>query len=260
MDDSILSPPLTDPLTRTNLASLQNYRLCRSDATDDDPPISDLTFHLSEFWATFLFAIVEAFALVCTPKSMLNIYENPLMLKLVLFFNIVATFVPALMVTINLELYEIISHELEYLNEITMSFVDLVLLWSLVRRIGEDGSSGGSSEGTFGRDARASLVMTLVAMLVAIIQLGVYNGMGRTPDGDMVGEAAAHYLEFLFSIISSLITFWFTMDNKFIADKEVGQILYGRHQDCRLCADQSIQYIRSYSGTNVPTYSQITGP
>ena len=102
--------------------------------------------------------------------------------------------------------------------------------------------------------------MTLVAMLVALIQLGVYNGMGRTPDGDMVGEAAAHYLEFLFSIISSLITFWFTMDNKFIADKEVGQILYGRHQDCRLCADQSIQYIRSYSGTNVPTYSQITGP
>ena len=242
-----------------------NYRLNRGDASEDDPslcPITDKTFHLTEFWATFIFAIVEAFALVCTPKSLLNIYENPLVLKLVLFFNIVATLVPAMMVTINLELYEIISHELEYINEITMSFVDLVLLWSLCRRIGQDEvstgpklSSGFQSQdepGVGGSDVRTSFVLAAVAAAVAVVQLGVYNGMGRTEDGDMVGEAAAHYLEFIFSIISSLITFWFTMDNKFIADKEIGQILYGNHQDCRLCADQSIQYIRSYSGQSTP--------
>ena len=181
-----------------------NYRLNRGDATDDDPPITDLTFHLTEFWATFVFAMVEAFALVCTPKSLVNIYENPLVLKLVLFFNIVATLVPALMVTINLGLYEIISHELEYVNEITMSFVDLVLLWSLCRRLGQ--SEGSVGIGGTTNDARASLVMAFVATCVAVLQLGVYNGLGRTADGDMVGEAAAHYLEFVFSIISSLIT------------------------------------------------------
>ena len=243
-----------------------NYRLNRDDASEDDPPITDKTFHLVEFWATFIFAIVEAFALVCTPKSLLNIYENPLVLKLVLFFNIVATLAPAMLVTINLELYEILSHELEYINEITMSFVDLVLLWSLCRRLGQDeiltgpkllSSSQGQDDLGVGSDARTSFVLAVVAASVAVVQLGVYNGMGRTEDGDMVGEAAAHYLEFVFSIISSLITFWFTMDNKFIADKEIGQILYGNHQDCRLCADQSIQYIRSYSGQSIPqTYMQ----
>ena len=56
--------------------------------------------------------------------------------------------------------------------------------------------------------------MAGIASIVALVQLAVYNGMGKDGNGDMVGEVAAHYLEFTFGIISSLIAFWFVMDNK----------------------------------------------
>lgn len=66
-----------------------------------------------------------------------------------------------------------------------MSFVDLVLLWSLCRF-----------------EVGTSLAMTGIASMVAIVQLAVYNLMGVTEDGDKIGEVPAHYLEFTFEIMS----------------------------------------------------------
>ena len=149
-----------------------------------------------EFWGTFVFACVECISLTSTPKSILNIYDNPLALRLVLFFNIVAAFLPAILITLNYEYFEILSHEIEYCNELTMSFVDIVLLWSLCQF------------------KKKTTIMAGLAGVVALVQLGVYNGMGRDEDGDMRGEVPAHYCEFVFNIISSLITFVFVMDNK----------------------------------------------
>jgi hypothetical protein len=154
-------------------------------------------FHILEFWGTFVFSVVTCISLTSTPKSILNIYDNPLTLRLVLFFNIVAASLPAALVSLNYEYFEIISHEIEYLNELTMSFVDLVLLWSLCK------IEGGPS-----------VLMACIACLVALIQLVIYNGLGITEDGDVVGEVPAHFLEFSFGIVSSLIAFWFCMDNK----------------------------------------------
>ena len=51
------------------------------------PVVSEKTFHLLEFWATFVFAIVECISLTSTPKSLLTIYDSPIVLRLVLFFN-----------------------------------------------------------------------------------------------------------------------------------------------------------------------------
>lgn len=110
-----------------------------------------------------------------------------------------------------------------------MSFVDLVLLWSLCRI-----------------DQGTSLIMAGIASLVALIQLTVYNSMGKDEDGDMIGEVPAHYLEFSFGIISSLIAFWFCMDNKFVCGKEIGQILYGTHRDCNICVANSNEYSGTY--------------
>lgn len=198
------------------------------------PVVSELTYHLVEFWATFGFAVVECCSLVATgsPKSLVQIYRNPLVLKLVLFFNIVATWVPAVLVTLNREVFEITSHEIEYLNELTMTFVDMVLLWSLLRL-----------------DAQSVLgqfILTCMAGFVALFQLGVYNLMGRRADGDMQGEVPAHYFEFGFEIISSMIAFWFCMDNKRVAEQEIGLILYGSHADCQICDAKSNEFTATY--------------
>ena len=195
----------------------------------ENPPISERAFHLLEFWATFCFAIVTCISLTSTPKSILNIYNNPMTLRLVLFFNIVASSMPAMLMSLNTEYFEVLSHQIEYLNELTMSFIDLVLLWSLCKFEG------------------ANAIMAVIASVVACIQLAIYNGMGRTDDGEMIGEVPAHFLEFTFGIISSLIGFAFCMDNKFVCKKEIGQILYGTHIDCTICRASS----REYSGTYV---------
>ena len=71
---------------------------------------------------------------------------------------------------------------------------------------------------------------------IVLIQLSVYNGMGRTPSGGKRGEVPAHYCEFLFEILSSMITCWFAMDNMFTADEELSTILFGNHADCKICA------------------------
>mmetsp|Transcript_15376 Transcript_15376/g.30833 ORF Transcript_15376/g.30833 Transcript_15376/m.30833 type:complete len:446 (+) Transcript_15376:46-1383(+) len=312
-------------------------------------PVSPYTFHMIEFTATFIFAVIQAFALLYTPKSLLNIYDNPFTLKLVLFFAIVVSFVPTLLVWCNLERFEIPSHEVEYGNELTMSFVDLVLLGSLVRQqldedgvvvaespyptsrstsptrkslsparkaseiamaaaaappgkgpsagygsIGDDDSGhlrsslevdqtlqekgelrgpsltstesfslGNEPSVSVARDAlrgmcqaegSGSLLMVVVAALIAVTQMFIYNGLGTTASGDKVGERLAHYCEFAFEIISALITFWFCVDNKFLADREIDQIMYGDHRDCAVCHSKSIEMtsLATSSASQVP--------
>lgn len=211
---------------------------------EGDPPVSEKCFHLIEFWATFVFAVVECVSLISTPKSLFIIYDNPLALRLVLFFNIVASSLPAVLISLNYEYFEILSHQVEYVNELTLSFVDVVLLWSL-----------------FKVDDRAtpSLPMAVIASVVSLVQLAVYNGMGRTADGDMVGEVPAHYLEFSFGIISSVICGSFCLDNKFVCGKEIGEILYGTHRDCDICVANLNDYEGTYlkSRPNMLRYGSI---
>jgi len=304
---------------------------------------SDLIFHRLEFWATFLFALVTAFALMYTPKAQNNIYDKPLLLKLVLLCEICFAAVPAALVTVNLERYEMPCHELEYVNELTISFVDIILLASLLRLPPEDDENGddddlGDLEAAVGknpfhlprrrslsdddaaechhqglqggqeqlrleedddeeeedppthpedsdaavaakakkdngekqkkvtivaglettglfppsrRTSEASLPMQkddddaplnpspplsrskipFVGSVVAGIQLVIYNSY---PWYDHA-ERTAHFFEFAFGILSSFVTFWFCMDNRFEAEKEIMLILYGNHRDCENC-------------------------
>jgi hypothetical protein len=52
----------------------------------------------------------------------------------------------------------------------------------------------------------------------------------------------AHYCEFSFNIVTSMVTFWFCMDNRFVAEMEAGQILYGEHRNCNLCKTRSSDF------------------
>ena len=188
-------------------------------------PVSDYVFHMTEFAATFGFAVIQAASLLYTPKTMSNIYANPATLKLVLFFNIVFSLFPTLLVWANLCVFETISHEVEYSNEITMSFIDLVLLTSLLRHR-QAGLSffGGAS----------TIMMAAISALIAMLQIFIYNLMEN-------GEKLAHYCEFIFEILSALILFWFCIDNKIIADAEVDEIMYGNHHDCAVCHSKSVE-------------------
>jgi hypothetical protein len=141
----------------------------------------------------------------------------------------VVAFIPMLLVWCNLGIFEVLAHEIEYSNELSMSFVDLVLLWSLTK------------QGKYNTKLKLKLVDTgsgifLVAgsVAMAIFQLFIYNGMGHTATGGLAGEHLAHYCEFFFEIVSALIVFWFCVDSKFVADKEIFEIMFVSFGVCLL--------------------------
>eukprot|EP00928_Gymnodinium_smaydae_P000013 TRINITY_DN10008_c0_g1_i1.p1 TRINITY_DN10008_c0_g1~~TRINITY_DN10008_c0_g1_i1.p1 ORF type:complete len:279 (+),score=34.78 TRINITY_DN10008_c0_g1_i1:68-838(+) len=205
---------------------------CYTDASEAvcNAVTSTLVFHLMEFWATFAFNVISFVAVAYSPKKLTAICSNPLLLKFLVFINLVTSFISAMLVTINLGKFEVVAHELEYTNELTMALIDLCILVSLVRGLRKAGSTD---------EARSTLTssgMLFIATCVAIVQLIIYNGMGWSEDGEPLGERPAHYCEFIFEIISATITFWFTMDNKLLADTQIADIMVNRGPKVR-CAD-----------------------
>eukprot|EP00931_Biecheleriopsis_adriatica_P056927 TRINITY_DN33767_c0_g1_i1.p1 TRINITY_DN33767_c0_g1~~TRINITY_DN33767_c0_g1_i1.p1 ORF type:complete len:269 (+),score=36.09 TRINITY_DN33767_c0_g1_i1:100-906(+) len=169
----------------------------------------DLVFHLIEFWATFAFSVIQVYSLVYSPRSLGSVYSNTFLLKLVIFFNVVATFSSALLVAVSLEWFEVPSHEIEYMNEITMGFLDVVLLAVVAKQ--------------YGHVVDTRCATSAVALAVAAIQLFVYNYWDGPHGG--VGEPAAHYFEFIFEILSAGVSFCFCMDNKFLCDRSINKLL-----------------------------------
>jgi hypothetical protein len=183
------------------------------------PSITPKTFHVIEFWTTCIYAVTEAHALVTTPKTMLTIYQNPTRLKLLLFFNVVAALIPAVLVTLDLTTFEHLAHEIEFFNEIGISFVTMVLLLSLLRKQQTEPKVLG-----FG----------ILSIVIACTTFLTYN---------FGSKENAHYFEFVFSLATALITFWFCMDNRFVAEMEIGQILFGQHDTtCEFCQSQVLEF------------------
>lgn len=187
------------------------------------PATTPLLFHNLEFWSTTLFNTVDLLALSYSPKKLSNQYEHPHLLKLIVLFNVGMSTFSSMLVSINLEKFEILSHEIEYLNELTVAIFDITILMPLIR-----GRAHGNAQ--LGSTGYSIIITLVVASCVAVVQLGVYNFSGWTADGDSKGEVPAHYLEFLFGAVSSGITFWFTMDNRMSADKRLRAIMYGDAQ------------------------------
>lgn len=192
---------------------------CDPTAPSCSPATTPQVFHNLEFWSTSIFNVVNLVALNFSPKNLSNQYENPMFLKLVVLLNVGMSFSSSVLVSINLEKFEVLSHELEYFNELTVAIFDITILLTLMRGRSHIASHDGN---------RLSVITLVGAVCVAVVQLGIYNLSGWTADGDSKGETAAHYLEFAFGIVSGGITFWFTMDNKMCADKRLGAIMYGQ--------------------------------
>lgn len=177
-------------------------------------------FHNLEFWSTFIFNTLDLLALTYSPKRLSNQYQHPSLLKLVVLLNVGMSFCSCLLITINLEKFEVVSHEIEYLNEVTVAVFDMVILLGLIRgRTHQTMSQQNDDSKWFGLTFAA-------ALSVAIVQLGVYNLNGWTADGDSKGERLAHYFEFAFGILTAGVAFWFTMDNRLTADQRLRAIMY----------------------------------
>lgn len=165
-----------------------------------------------------------------SPKTMHHIYNKPNLLKLLLFFNVVNSTIPAVLMSIDFHYFENIAHEFEFVNSFTLSFITMILLASLLNPPSQEDQEEGSVIPTApSRDEDekwSSIAMGFVACLVAASNFFVYNAGYH---------GAAHYLEFSFNIIISLVTFWFCMDSRFMSQMEIGQILYGKHQNCIFC-------------------------
>eukprot|EP00941_MAST-03F_sp_MAST-3F-sp1_P006547 g6547.t1 len=180
------------------------------------PATTPLIFHGLEFGATFVFNTVDVFAISYAPMTLSNQYRNPTLLKLVVLFNVCISALSFLLVLVNLSKFEVPSHELEYTNELTIAFFDGVILFNLLR--------GRSAKPT--KQRLAMCIVTGSAFFVSIVQLSVYNFSGWTKDGQSLGERNAHYLEFFFGFVSAIITFWFCIDNKLVAEKQLRDIMY----------------------------------
>jgi hypothetical protein len=182
-----------------------------------------------EFWTTFLYSLIDAYALVTSPKTLLTICNNTVLLKILFFFNIVAALVPAMLITLDTEYFEDVAHELEYINEFSLSLVSFILLASLLKKPNnttDTDTDTGNNNNMILTGTTTSFALVVMSLIVAVITFTVYN-FGH--------EEAAHYFEFGFNISTCLVTFWFCMDNRFLAELEMGQILFGIHRDCRLC-------------------------
>jgi len=179
-------------------------------------PTSGFTFHAIEFWTTAIFAVVQSLALVYSPQPSI-LCENPLLLKFVIAVAIMCSFIPAVFVTINLQDLEVAAHQVEYSNEMTQAFIDLGMVMALARVPLENDDSG--------MGYQLGFVAAGIGIVLAIVQLCVYNMFGQDSHGNMKGESAAHYVEFSFEIVSSGVTFWFCMDNKWFCDKHANQLL-----------------------------------
>mmetsp|Transcript_52559 Transcript_52559/g.92284 ORF Transcript_52559/g.92284 Transcript_52559/m.92284 type:complete len:132 (+) Transcript_52559:2-397(+) len=126
-----------------------------------------------------------------------------------------------MLITINLKQFEVISHEMEYLNEFTMTLFDATVLSNLVQ---------GRSHQQSSTPSWMAIFTLICATIIALVQLGIYNLSGWTVQGPK-GEKPAHYMEFIFSLLSAVVTFWFTMDNKMSADRRLNQIMHGPADD-----------------------------
>ena len=219
--------------------------------------VSHRTFHMLEFWTSHIYAITEAVALVTSPKTMLTIYSKPNILKLLLFFNVVNSLVPTLLITLDTNYFETLAHNLEYVNECTLSFITLVLLSSLLKLPDdnegdeEDDLPTNINHNNPRENAVSNFIAGVIAIGVGLLNLALYNYSGN--------EHMAHYVEFTFNLVTALVTFWFCMDNRFVAQMEIGQILYGQHQNCSFCHTKSNDFYYQKTLVGNKRWKQLYG-
>ena len=200
-------------------------------------------FHTLDFGSAFCFALVEVLTLVYSPERR---FSSPLLLKVLMFTNMGSTFMGFLFIVLNRSAFESLSHNIDYVNELSMALIDSILVSTIVLKATEGTGSGANSfngnavtlkaataavaerewcDCILSNPRLAVAAATLFPIAMSSTQLVVYNGFGVDARGHVLGELAAHVLEFLFNGMGATITFWFCLDSKFLADQLARQIM-----------------------------------
>lgn len=163
-------------------------------------------FHYISFWGFFFFTFVEAGVLITTGIVSWN---NRLLSTMVLF-NVMATFATALLISIDIEIYEVATHYMEYTVQVTISAVNLIFLNTYVQ--------SASPESFVYKYQTVEVVVLCMVLVFSIFQLSLYAGYPVTRIG---GERAAHFAEFVTEIFNGMFALLFAALSYSDVDKQL---------------------------------------
>lgn len=202
------------------------------------------TFHHIDFGSNFLFSNIEVLILVYSPERR---FTSPTLLRMLMFYSVCSTFVSWLLVVLNRSAFEVVSHNIDYLNDFVVALIDSILVKTVLR---SPANHPGRGAATSMQPCRAfetpiAACATFFPLLLSFGQVAIYNGFGVGDHGQMLGERPSHVLEFIFDAVGAAISFWFCLDSKKMVEELARQIM--------LAPDDLVVVIDPTSHTSVHT-------
>lgn len=179
-----------------------------------------LPFHLLEFWAVFVFTLIEGFVLVSTGTLQVN---GPLGQRLQIGlagFDILFTLIIAIIFTMYPEEYEVPTHWMEYSAQLFITLVNFVFVLNFSRM--KQYQSGLVYKFRHVQTAVASL-----AFILSVLQFFVYSGIIPTPPGP---ERTAHFFEFITESLNAVVVLWFSVLAYLQMDRLLASHYTGMHE------------------------------
>jgi hypothetical protein len=172
----------------------------------------DAPFHFTEFWAIFVFSMLEAFLLSTAATSAVaaaalngSVGARDSRWATNLYFasmggTIILTLVGALLVSFDLELFEEPAHLVEYVAQVPLTLLDIIFV-VLQIRAGEANS----------KTNVALLAVAVLLSIASVVQLVVYCG---ALDLGISAERAAHFFEFTIEGLNAAFAVRFAMQTR----------------------------------------------
>lgn len=168
-------------------------------------------FHFGEFWAIFMFTVLEAFLL--TTSGALEPLEQFGRLRYVYYttmvVNIVLTFVAAVLLSMDAETFESPAHFIEYCAQIPIAMVDAVFVFIAQQYLTESKADADHALSVL-RNALTSGggLVSLLVVIASILQLLAYTDV---IEASIPGEQVAHFFEFPIEFVNACIAVWFAV-------------------------------------------------
>jgi hypothetical protein len=157
-----------------------------------------LPFHLLEFWAIFVFTLIEAFVLVSTGTLKVNgSWLHRLQLGLA-GFDILYTLMIAIIFSMDPEVYEVPAHYMEYSAQVLITLINFVYVFGFGKT--KSIKSGGSQQLQFG--------LAVIAFVMSIMQFLIYTEAIPTPPG---GERSGHFFEFSTESLNACMVLYYSI-------------------------------------------------